>query len=201
MTGVKREAQRRRTRHAIVLAAAALLRDGATPSMSDVAEAADVSRRTVYLYFSSIEHLLADAALEAVRETVEPQFALTDDVFQRVESMVRAVWRNIADTETLGRTIIKHTVETRPGDGTAPRRGYRRVHWIELALEPVRSEVAPELFERLVSSLTLVIGWEALLVLRDTRGLSQAQAEEAAVWAARSLLAATLGRDNPVAAG
>ncbi|HEY2331461.1 MAG TPA: helix-turn-helix domain-containing protein, partial [Acidimicrobiales bacterium] len=49
--------QRRRTRAAIVDAASELLRTGVTPSVGDVAEAADVSRRTVYLHFPTIEQL------------------------------------------------------------------------------------------------------------------------------------------------
>src|SRR5437763_8583828 len=55
--------QRRRTRAAIVAAAAELLQAGRTPSVNDVAEAADVSRRTVYLYFPTVEQLLLDATL------------------------------------------------------------------------------------------------------------------------------------------
>src|SRR3954452_15325920 len=68
--------QRRRTRAAIVAAAADLLRAGRTPSVNDVAEAADVSRRTVYLHFPTLEQLLLDATLgllsqEAVDEAID----------------------------------------------------------------------------------------------------------------------------------
>ena len=44
-----RAAQRRRTRKVIVAAAAELLAQGKTPSVAEVAEAAEVSRRTVYM--------------------------------------------------------------------------------------------------------------------------------------------------------
>jgi len=47
-----------------------------------------------------------------------------------------------------------------------------------------------ERFERLVSALTLLIGWESMIVLLDTRALTTAEAEEVCVWAARTLLAA-----------
>jgi AcrR family transcriptional regulator len=194
MARVKRDAQRRRTRRAVVGAAADLLGQGRTPSIAEIAEAAEVSRRTVYMYFPSLEHLLADAALEAARETVEPQFELTDDVAQRVEAMVRAVQRSALETEELGRTIIRHTIEARETSDSSiePRRGYRRVEWIELALEPARAQLGEERFERLVSAFTLLVGWEALLVLRDTRGLAPDEAEDLSAWAATSLLAAAL---------
>lgn len=187
-----RERQRRRTRKAIVAAAARLLESGQTPSVAEVAEAADVSRRTVYLYFPTLEQLLADAALEATRAGIEPRFEASDDPWERLEALVRAMHRNFAETEQLGRTILKHTIGAvaPAGSANAPRRGYRRVEWIEQALEPLRGTLPAERFERLVSALTLVIGWEAMIVLRDTRALTAADAEELCVWTALSLLAA-----------
>jgi len=174
-----------------VAAAVELLGRGENPSVAEIARVADVSRRTVYLYFPTLEHLLADAALEAARSTVEPRFEMEGDVQQRLEGLVRAVQQGFAETEALGRTIIRLTV----GAGAAqpagtPRRGYRRVEWIESALEPLRATVPPERFERLVSALTLVIGWEAMIVLEDTRGLTAPEAEEVCVWAARAFLEA-----------
>jgi len=190
--GGGRERQRRRTRKAIIDAAVELLRRGDNPSVAEIAEAADVSRRTVYLYFPTHEHLLADAALEASRATVEPRFEASGDAAERLEALVRAVQQGFAETEQLGRTIIQLTVgaATSSTSGIAPRRGHRRVEWIERALEPLRDTLAPDHFERLVSALTLLIGWEAMIVLQDTRGLSSSEAEEVCVWAARTLLAA-----------
>jgi AcrR family transcriptional regulator len=187
-----RERQRRRTRRAIVDATVALLAAGEEPSVGEIAEAADVSRRTVYLYFPTLEHLLADAALELTRASVEPRFEARGDVAERVEGLVRAVQQGFADTEALGRTIIRLTVGATPPSGAdgAPRRGYRRVEWIEKALEPLRGSLPADRFERLVSALTLVIGWESMIVLQDTRGLTPTEAEETSVWCARALLAA-----------
>lgn len=192
-TGGGRQRQRRRTRRAIVSAAAALLETGKSPSVAEVAAAADVSRRTVYLYFPTLEHLLADAALEASRTAVEPRFESSDDAEQRLETLVRAVQQGFAETEQLGRTIIRATVGATPRQGGAPgpKRGYRRVEWIERALEPAREELRSADYERLVSALTLVIGWEAMIVLQDTRGLSAAEAEDVCAWAAGALLAET----------
>jgi AcrR family transcriptional regulator len=189
--GRGRERQRRRTRKAILDAAVELLRRGESPTVAQIAEAADVSRRTVYLYFPTLEHLLADAALDAARGDVEPRFEPSGDPADRVEALVRAVQQGFAETEQLGRTIIRLTVGAprTSTPGAAPRRGYRRVEWIERALEPLRDTVPAERFERLVSALTLLIGWESMIVLEDIRGLSPAEAEEVCVWAARTLLA------------
>lgn len=189
---------RRRTRKAIVDATAQLLSHGRTPSVAEVAEAAEVSRRTVYLYFPTIEQLLIDAALVSItRETVDAALdavADTNDVEVRVEAMVRAVQRLFVSTERQGRTLLRLTVDSGEADRAPdqPLRGYRRVEWIERALEPARGQLGAQRFERLVSALAMVIGWEALIVERDIRALTLDEAEDVSAWAARALVRASL---------
>jgi AcrR family transcriptional regulator len=193
-----RAAQRRRTRKAIVAAAAELLAQGRTPSVTEVAEAAEVSRRTVYMYFPTLEQLLIDAALLSLtRETVDAALDAVeadDNVEVRVETMARAIQRLFVSTEQQGRTLLRLTVDSRSDDRSPdqPLRGYRRVEWIERALAPLRSQLDVPRFERLVSALAMVIGWEAMIVERDIRALSLEQAEEVSAWAARALVRATL---------
>jgi AcrR family transcriptional regulator len=192
-----RVAQKRRTRKEIVAAAARLLSRGATPSVSDIAGEADVSRRTIYMYFPTLEQLLVDASLlsmsegpvNAVRDAHEGQSAEV-----RLDAMTRAVQRLFASTEKQGRTLLRLTVDADRGQipKDQPVRGYRRTEWIERALEPMRSEVTSKEFERLVSALSMVIGWESLIVARDIRALSLKQAEDVSAWAAAALLRATL---------
>jgi hypothetical protein len=98
------------------------------------------------------------------------------------------------EVERLGRSLIRLTVNN-PGTSSgqdAPRRGYRRVEWIESALSPWRDRLAPTEWRRLVAALAMVVGWEALIVQRDVCGLSAADGEELSVWAARAFLRATL---------
>ena len=191
--------QRRRTRAAIVAAAADLLRAGHTPSMTEVAEAADVSRRTAYLYFPTIEQLLIDATLgmlsqTQVDEAIDAADTPAGDAAERVAAMIRALGDVSAETMTLGRSLIRLTVDAPagPGDDPAPRRGYRRIAWVERALAPLRDQLDPAAFERLVSGLAMVVGWEALVVLQDLRGLPPDEQVETSVWAARALIRAAL---------
>lgn len=109
-------------------------------------------------------------------------------------SRARAVQQLFVSTEQQGRTLIRLTVDgersaTDPGQ---PVRGYRRVEWIERALAPARHTLGKRRFERLVSALSMVIGWEALVVARDIRALSQEEAEDVSSWAARALVRAAI---------
>lgn len=188
-----RERQRRRTRKAIIDAAKRLLSEGRTPSVVEVAEAADVSRRTVYTYFPTLDQLFVDAALDGSRQEVERALVETGSIQERVDSLVRAMWADSRRTEMLGRKLISLTA-TGPADeiNGVPRRGYRRVEWIGAALAPLREQMDEPLYERLVSALSLVVGWEAMLVLRDLRGLDPAAEIDVSTWAARALLTAAL---------
>lgn len=200
----QRPAQRRRTRKAIVDAAIALLARGATPSVDDIAAAADVSRRTVYLYFPTFDQLLIDATVGALSQaTVDRAIdggPAGGDAEDRLERLVRALQHVSPTMERLGRTLIRLTVEagTRPEDQDSPRRGYRRMEWIEAALSPLRLRIGATRWRRLVTALAMVVGWEALIVQRDVCGLTPSQGEELSVWAARALLQATVQEHQAV---
>lgn len=190
--------QRRRTRAAIVAAAAELVRAGETPSVGQVAAAADVSRRTVYQYFPTLEQLVLDATLGTLdQDAVDDAIDAADrdgegDADARVTAMIEALCRTSAEQLPMGRRLIKLTVDAPAADGAAPVRGYRRVGWLERALEPVRSRLEPAAFERLVSALAMVVGWEALVVLADVRGLDPDGQRDVSQWAARALVQAAL---------
>lgn len=185
-----RSGQQRRTRTALLRAAAELLRSGRSPSVAEAATAADVSRRTAYRYFPTQEQLLTEAALETLRGGIEAAFeSLESDPEVRVEAAVRAMQREAAANENLLRTMIRLTIERGPEPAARPaRRGTRRIDWIESALAPLRSELNDRAFARVVSAISLCVGAEALIVLRDIRGLDPSAAEDVSAWAARALV-------------
>ena len=188
-----RAAQRRRTRKAIVEAAGRLLAAGTDPSINDIAAAADVSRRTIYTYFPTLDQLLLDAAIGAMNVNVEAAMDATGelDARARIAALIGVLSDGMADTLPLGRKLIKLTVDAPPADG-GPKRGYRRITWIERALEPVRPRLAPDRFEQLVSVLAVMIGWEAFIVLYDVRGLTTDQARETITGAALTVVDAAI---------
>lgn len=197
--------QRRRTRAAIVDATAELLRSGrTTPGVNEIAEAADVSRRTVYQYFPTVDQLLLDATLGLLSQTsVDNAIAQADpggDASGRVSAMIRTLTDLSSQTMPLGRSLIRLTVDVPGGSAGQPKRGYRRIDWIERAIEPLRDNLDESGFERLVSALAMVIGWEALIVLQDLRGLSPDEQADVCAWAAHALIQAAL-RDQPAMRG
>ncbi len=189
-----RPAQRGRTRKAILSAAARLLEAGQAPSVNEIAAAAGVSRRTVYMYFPTIEQLLIDATLGTLSSTRAVPIAIeqSGDAQTRVETLARSLIKGSAETLRLGRTLIRLTVEAPNAKRSTPLRGYRRTEWIENALAPLRGRLKKKEYERLVSALSVFLGWEAMIVLADVRGLTSREQEDVVVWAAAALVKAAL---------
>ncbi|HEY3528189.1 MAG TPA: TetR/AcrR family transcriptional regulator [Nocardioides sp.] len=189
-----RVAQRRRTRRAILDATAGLLRTGAEPSVSEIAAAADVSRRTVYLYYPTLDQLVLDATIGTLNVDVDAALAAqaSDDPHERLRTLVTETFATMESSLPLGRKLIRLTVDAPPPAGGGPRRGHRRVGWIEWAVEPCRERLAREDYEDLVSGLALVIGWEAFIVLLDVRGLSADAARRLTLRTAEAILDAAL---------
>jgi AcrR family transcriptional regulator len=195
-----REAQKRRTRNAIVAATRELVASGRTPSIEEIAVAADVSRRTIYMHFPTLDQLLLDAASGLLAETaVDGRLAASeergDDALARTDALARGLVEVAPSAMPLGRKLIALTVDA-PSESGSTRRGYRRTSWVERALSPAREQLSPERYERLVSALCVVLGWEAMVVLRDIRGLDADEEEQTLRWAARALVQAALEEER-----
>jgi AcrR family transcriptional regulator len=190
----RRSAQRRRTRRAILDATADLIGRGEEPSVSDIAAAADVSRRTVYLYYPTLDQLVLDATLGTLNVNVDEALAAetSTDPHRRLQTLIRAMFVSMERSLPLGRKLIRLTIEApSPGPGKA-RRGHRRVSWIEWAVEPCRNELTSAQFNDLVSALSMVIGWEAFIVLADVRSLSPTAARKVTIKTATAIVDAAL---------
>jgi hypothetical protein len=138
--------------------------------------------------------MLSQAAVDEAIEAADTG----GDATERVTAMIRAFGSMSTETLPLGRSLIRLTVAPAANgtDAPSPRRGYRRVAWIERALEPLRPQLDAAAFERLVSALAMVVGWEALIVLQDLRGLDPDDQLDTSLWAARALIRATLAEGD-----
>jgi AcrR family transcriptional regulator len=190
-TPMGRDNQKRRTRRALVEAAGRLIAAGGRPSVAEVAEAAEISARTAYRYFPSAEQLTVEATLEATRQNMElsiesgpPDEPVTD----RVDRLVDALQQMTLDNETLLRQMIKFTVDRDPIEPGVPPRPARRLEYVEQALAPLQDRLAPDELDRLTFALTVTIGIESTLVLRDICGLDSSEILAVQHWAARALL-------------
>ncbi len=188
-----RDAQRGRTRKAIVRAAARLLERGGRPSLDGVAAEAEVSRATAYRYFPGLDALLSEAAVDALVPEPEDLFGADapKGAAERLALVDATFDRACREREVPLRLMLARTLErsVQPGGDEAPLRQNRRVPMIEQALAPLGSGVDRE---HLIPALAMVIGTEGLIALKDVVGLDEAQSRAVRRWAIAALLKAAL---------
>jgi AcrR family transcriptional regulator len=187
--------QRRRTRKALLEAAARLASQGRTPALEEVATEALVSRATAYRYFPSVEALMVEASLDIAFPSADQLFADgAADPAERLRRAEAAVHAMTVTHEPALRLMLAHSLNlARSGDGeqTAVRQN-RRTPLIEAALAPARDRLGPAAFDRLCKALALVIGTESLIVCKDVLGIEADEAAAVKLWAVDALLAAAL---------
>lgn len=188
-----RESQKNRTRKALVTAAGDLMRAGRHPTITDAAQAAGISRATAYRYFPTQEMLLAEVALFATGGPLFPAAEGSAPVPEAVGRLVRRVGVWAYANEQPLRTILRLSLD--PSTGVR-RPGHRR-EWIADALAPARNHIDSEAYGRLSKALTLMLGIDPIVVMKDIAGASRGQALDALEWSARVLVEAALSTGAP----
>ena len=177
--------------------AVALMQAGQTPSVSDVAEAAEVSRATAYRYFPSqaaLVHAVVDAGLGPILQWTSE----STDAETRVRDLLALSMPRIAEFEATFRAALKLQLDQwarrRAGTlGSEPpfERGHR-IAVLQAAIAPLQDTLGEEKFQRLAQALSLSYGLELLLVLQDMWGLSFDAAQDVAQWTASALVRAAV---------
>ena len=194
--------QRRRTRKDLLQAAAGLMKRGRRPTLEEVAEAALVSRATVYRYFPSVDALLVEASLDVATPAADDVFrgSSPDNPVARLERVDAALDAMIRANEPALRMMLAHAVERGARSDAAgdapPRRQNRRTPLIEAALAPARRQFRPAALDTLGKALALVIGTEAMVVFKDVLQLDDAEARRVKRWAIRALVGAARGDEG-----
>jgi AcrR family transcriptional regulator len=191
--------QRRRTRKDLLEAAARLMRKGRSPTLEEVAEEALVSRATAYRYFSTVEALLIEAALDIAVPSAEDLFAgeVSEDPVARLAKVDRAMAEMMRANEPALRMMLIHSLELAlkgAEEDSPPSRQNRRQPLIEAALSPLRRELEASAVDRLAKALALLIGTEAMIVFKDVLRLGESEAAEIRAWAIRALVESALRR-------
>jgi AcrR family transcriptional regulator len=168
------------------------MQDGKTPSVSEVAEAAEVSRATAYRYFPS-QAALVNAVVDEALGPILTWKSASGDAGERVGDLFRSSMPRINEFEATFRAALKLSLEqgaqTENGAEQEPRftRGHR-VDLLKDALRPLRGRLPPRQVNRLAQALSLMFGVEVLIILKDMWGLDEQQAYAVAEWAALSLV-------------
>jgi AcrR family transcriptional regulator len=196
--------QKHRTRNALLQAAADLMHKGLTPSIEEVADAAQVSRATAYRYFPTQEHIIAGSAVMYANLGGEERLKAAleiDDAYVRLDNVILEFHERFSTNEVAYRTLLRVLLQpTAEGDRVDQPsvRGSRHLHWLHEALLPIQSQVSTEAFDNLVMALAASTGFEAFVTLRDNCLLDSQKAKDVMRWMGRTLLQSTLAEANKI---
>jgi AcrR family transcriptional regulator len=188
---------RARTRKLLLETAMQLMQAGRIPSVTDVAEAAEVSRATAYRYFPT-QAALVQAAVDEALGPILDWHSESGDAEARIEELLAFAYPRIDEYEATLRAALLQAMEQWSrrragtlGDEAPIFRGNRR-ELLTSALAPLRPTVGATEFDRLRQALSLLFGTEAIVVLKDIWGLDGERAREIALWSAHALVRATV---------
>lgn len=181
--------------------ASRLMQSGATPSVSEAAEAAGVSRATAYRYFSS-QAALIQAVVDEGLGPILTWTSRSKDAVSRVDELITTSLPRIEAYEATFKAALKlsldHWARRQAGTlGEEPRftRGHRKA-LLKDAIAPLRDRLSAAQFDRLAQALSLVFGVEVLIVLKDIWGLDSGETQSVARWAATALVEAAGNMDT-----
>ena len=186
-----RDRQTWRTKRALLTAADAIFGEGRVPTVAEVAERADVARATAYRYFPTQEALLLETTFLGDSEPLRAVPELAQQIEDPAERVAEAVRRGAAWTlgrEARLRAILRMSLDP---EADAQRPGRRRGYIAQL-LEPTRGDLSPEAYEDLVGSLTLLLGIDPIVSIRDNSDIDPERIPDVLAWAAYALVRAAL---------
>lgn len=185
---------RARTRRALIEAALVMFDKGAFPSITEVAQAANLSRATAYRYFptqSTLVSAIVEETLKPVND-FQPQQTKPEE---RVEELLSFAFPHMLQHEGSLRAAIHMSLTqwalSRTNNHSPSKekliRGNRK-NMLRKVTSPLEDELTPELYQKVLFSLSLIYGSEIFLVMKDIWGSDDETLIEIARWMARAVI-------------
>ena len=182
-----RKNQKLKTRDRIIEAAHQLLNSGDELNMDEIAKKAGISRATVYRYFSSPELLATQ--LNLILNVPEPKetaasvsgLSLNDGLLNVQNQFLNFILK----TENSSRTFLSAFLSM-----TSPelKRGQHRIKTVQEFLKNNKNNLDSETKDKLTHIAVLLMGIEAILVMKDVCGLNEDQSRKTLTWALETLI-------------
>lgn len=185
--------------------AVALVSRGRIPSVAEVAMAAEVSRATAYRYFPSRSKLVSAVIAEAlapVRRAVPQQGAPK----RRLHELLNRTYSRFSNYEPHLRAALQLALEHQSLEAVGlleeePFRRGQREEILRITLAPLRTQLPPRQWQRLIRALSVIYGIEAMVVLKDICGASDRDTEAVVRWMMDALVDAALREAGPRSRG
>ncbi|WP_140414510.1 TetR/AcrR family transcriptional regulator [Yersinia intermedia] len=181
-----------RTRRLLIDTAMSMYEQGTFPSITDVANAAQLSRATAFRYFPTQSALVS----AMVDESLGPILAwqpTQPDARQRIAELLSFAYPRMLQHEGVLRAALHLSLQQWAADRSNPNseeklvRGNRK-RLLKLAVEPLEGKLSPEALQRVIYSFSLIYGSEVFMVLKDIWHLDDAGIQDVTQWMGKAIL-------------
>lgn len=179
------------TREKLLHAGIELMKEGQEVTLELIAKKGGLSKATIYRYFSSKEVFIREASLHTKALTPTNLFFEADstDLWYRVEKLINYHYELFMQNETEFRLFLSAVISDSVLNKKSYSRAGRRILLITEALKPIQSQTSPEAFEKMVNSISLILGIESVTVLKDLCQLKNKQVLDTWKWLIKQILA------------
>ncbi|MFM1519596.1 TetR/AcrR family transcriptional regulator [Yersinia enterocolitica] len=183
---------RARTRRLLIDTAMSMYEQGAFPSITEVANAAQLSRATAYRYFPTQSALVS----AMVDESLGPILAwqpTQPDARQRIAELLSFAYPRMLQHEGVLRAALHLSLQQWADNRNNPNneekliRGNRK-RLLKLAVEPLEGKLTPEALQRVIHAFSLIYGSEVFMVLKDIWHLDDAGIQDVTQWMGKAIL-------------
>jgi len=186
-----RRTQKLKTSHKIFEAAQNLMKKEDVLTLENIAKEANISRATIYRYYSNIETLTSELALSL--QDVDPEsFALVNSQLSVEEQILKIQDYYLNFTFKNEVTFRKFLGSLLNSESTKGKRAGRRIIALEKVLSTKQHNLSSNDKKHLVNIASLFMGIEALILTKDVCNLSNKDARQSLQWGLQMLLNSAL---------
>jgi AcrR family transcriptional regulator len=186
-----RAEQKRKTREDILAAAQQFLTSDTEFTLEDVAEHTNMSRATVYRYFSNVDLLCAEAALNIQTKTPEEiieevkNLNLRESLFHVQHYFNTLTHKHETAFQKYLSVVLDESIKN---DKNKQLRGARRPIAVDAIMESHRQQMNATDFQNLKHIITVLSGIEPQVANKDVNGLSSKESNDLLRWALEMIL-------------
>ncbi|HDL8629163.1 TPA: helix-turn-helix domain-containing protein [Yersinia enterocolitica] len=179
---------RARTRRLLIDTAMSMYEQGAFPSITEVANAAQLSRATAYRYFPT-QSAMVDESLGPILAWQPTQ----PDARQRIAELLSFAYPRMLQHEGVLRAALHLSLQQWADNRSNPNneekliRGNRK-RLLKLAVEPLEGKLTPAALQRVIHAFSLIYGSEVFMVLKDIWHLDDAGIQDVTQWMGKAIL-------------
>ncbi|TRO64236.1 TetR/AcrR family transcriptional regulator [Christiangramia sabulilitoris] len=185
--GTGRRDQKLKTRDRILASTQDIIGKKKEFTLEDVAKQANISRATIYRYYSSIDILTAEAVLDLNTKSSE-------EIIEEVKNLnlkqailaIQEYYNNLTIDHEAG--FRKYMSVVLNAEQSTKMRGARRKKTLLMLLQDRRKDMSPEQMEKLANMATILMGIEPFVVTKDVCHLDNEQSKEILSWSLDRIL-------------